>query len=319
MQTRPKQNFFHIAIFVLAGILLSACETVDIKPAPKKDSIQEIEDKKTVEIDLKKLELDEIHKLPQYIECRSLLEQAAKDLKKRPVVSVKVESINGYSDDADVANMYYLQPVTDKYPLDASIRDFVCPKTINDVKVTYQLLKGPSYKPWYYFSYYGEHKGIDTSSPTNPKGNVVSRFGDKPPEINLHIDKLEIVSLKPEQSFSDEDLEFTINNFTFDSANGISFNFHNKGKKDLAIRKFDVTLGSKNMEVDFKKSIINLPANKMYSRKGVNAGHASRKWFVTDANKAVRLKVSVIYKADWTIKKLFDERYIRIRDLGINQ
>ncbi len=310
-------------VLISAVFLLSACELVGKKTeveADKKKPVKEkpVEKEITQEPDYTKLTLEQVHNLPENRACKKLLALAETKLSKRPVVPVKINALKGLSNDVIPGNMYILVPVAEKYPLDDAIRTYKCPEKIEDVRVDYYLKKGPGYQKWYYFSYKGKEKGINARNPVEPAGKITSRYGDTPPEVILQIDKLHVTALKPAHIFADDDISFKFNRIIFDLSNRASFQFYNRGKKELAIRKFEIILGKNTYEVDFKDNIIKLEPGKVFRMNDVEVGISQGKWFVGNANKAVRFKVSIVYKADRQIKKLVSEKYFRVKDLGIN-
>ena len=307
---------------LIFGVLLSACELVETKPdtvsVPKKPE-KKVAKPEVSAPDISKLSLKEIHDLPRYKECKKLLSRAELKLKIKPPVPVKIKTIEGMPEDINIDNMFYLEPETEKYPQDDSIRNYECPRKIEDVKVTYRLIKGPGYKKWYDYSYHGNLKGFDLYSSSGPVGRIESHFGEKPPEVTFQIDKIEIISLSPSHTFSNDDVSFRVNKISFSGKKIISFQFFNKSKESLAIRKFELMLGSDVFQVDFKDNIVDLAQYQMQKMNDVEVGISQKKWYVADGNKPVRFMVRLLYKTGRQIKKLSVENYIRTKDLGINK
>lgn len=316
-------SYIHFGIFFVVGLMLTACEIIEKKETIEKKPPVITEpvkvEKKPEKPDYSKLTLEEIHNLPTNRECRKLLEWANEELRKRPVVNVIVKTVKGLSEKLDLDNVFYLKPMAEKYPLDSSIRSYHCPKHIEDVKVIYKLNKGDGFSSLYHFTYFGDLQGINVSNPFNPEGLIESRFGDGPPLLTLHIDKIEIASISPSQIFSNEDMDFQLENLVFGVENRVDFNFFNKSQENLAIRKFRLTIGKRDIAVDFKNNTIRLKPGKTISKSGIKAGKSRNKWFVNDSNKLVIVVARVVYQAGWKFKKLQIEKYLRLGDLGINQ
>ena len=303
--------------FLFAGLLLTACETTGLKPSIESGPKKTVE-KITVR-DYSNLTLEELHNLPHNKDCKKLLSKAEQELKKRPTVPVKVEAVKRLSDIIKLDAMFYLSAMAEKYPLDSSIRTFSCPKNIENVKIFYSLMQGPAYTPWNYYSYHGDVKGIDVSSPSNPGGLIEARFSDNPPKITLHLDKVQIYSLSPSHTFSNKDIDFTFNNIVLDRDKHISFDIHNKSQKNLKIFRIKITLGPYDYLVNFKSNIIKLKPGKNYSGTGVKVERNIYRWFVFDGNKSVKIIPTILYQAGSQLKNLHGEVYIRIKDLSVNQ
>lgn len=293
---------------------------VEKEPAHKIEP-KKVEKKKGPEPDYSKLTLEEFHNLPQNRECRELLARADMELKKRPVIKVMIKTVKGLSeaDELDLENVFYLEPEAEKYPLDSSIRSYHCPQQLEDVKVLYTLKKGPGFSSLYQFTYYGDRQGINVSNPSNPEGQIESRLGDNPPSLTLNIDRMEVESINPSYTFSNKDIDFILENIGFGIENHVNIRVKNKTDKNLAIRKFRMTIGGRDVQVDFKKDILKLKPGETISKNGIKAGRSTKKWFVSDGGKQIMVVARVVYQAGWDIKKLQGEKYVKIGDLGINQ
>ena len=313
----------------LVWLLLPGCGTVEpvkpvkskpikSKPAIEKEHVKQ-EKKKLVPRDISKLSLEEIHNLPRYRECRRLLKRADQELKKRPTVPVRINAFKGLSEMVDLGKMFYLEPEAEQYPLDDSIRHYKCPKNIEDVKVYYHLKKGTAYASWYYYSYEGKEKGIDTLSAINPQGLIESRFGSKPPSVALQIDKMKIISLHPSRTISNKDIEFILEDVAFDSEKHISFDIYNKSDSDVVIRDVKFTLGPFNFHANLDGKFVKVAPQKRYIKTGVEAGFNKKTWFVKDSARPVRLSAKIIYQKKGQFKLLSTDLYLKLLDFGINQ
>ena len=308
----------------LLGLLLPGCGTVEpVKPVKSKPAIEKgharQEKKKVMPRDISKLTLEEIHNLPNYKECRRLLTRADQELKKRPTISVRINAFKGLSEMVDLGKMFYLKPEAEQYPLDDSIRHYKCPKKIEDVKVYYHLKNGPAYAPWYYYSYKGKEKGIDTRSAVNPQGVIESHFGSKPPSLVLRINKMKIITLHPSRTISNKDMDFTLRDVAFDSEKRISFNIYNKSKDDVVIRDIKLTLGPFNFHANLNSNFVKVAPQKVYLKTGVESGSNKKTWFVNDSAKPVRLSAKITYQKKGQFKLLSTDLYLKLLDFGINQ
>jgi hypothetical protein len=308
---------------VFLGLLLTGCETIEtaktIKTKPVIKSKAKKREKKAAPIDISKLSLEEIHNLAKYKECRRLLFKAKQELKKRPTVPVNIIAIKGLSEVVDVEKMFYLEPMAEQYPVDDSIRHFTCPNKIEDVKVFYYLKKGPAYASWYYYSYAGKEKGIDTRAPVDPHGQIMSRFGDVPPRLTLKMDKMKVISLHPSRTISNKDMDFILRNIALDSEKRISFEIYNKSGNQLTIRDIKLSLGPLHFHTDLKGKIVKLDPRERYSKTGIKTGFNKSGWFIKDGTKAVNLVARVVYQKKGRFKLLSTDMYIRLLDLGMNQ
>jgi len=316
MHTRLFHNFSLLGVIFLVGFALTGCETPGKKVLVEPPQ-QKIEPKKE-KPDLNKMTLEEIHNLPAYRECRERLARAEVEVKKRSVVKIVVKPMKGMSGKSVLQDMFYLEPSAETYPQDSSIRTYHCPETINDVMVTYTLNIGPGFSPLYHFDYHGDQKKINVSNSVKPEGVIKLRFDDKPPSITFNIVKVEAKSFHPSYSFSNEDMDFILENIEFGAENHLNIRVKNKSKRNLAIKKFRITIGNRNFEVDFKKDILKLKPGETILKNNINAGRSNTKWFVTDGNKFIMVVARVVYQAGWDFKKLKAERYTKITALGIN-
>lgn len=323
MRILLNQKLLFLCVPACLGLLLTACGTmekagkIERKP-PVKSEIKK-EEKKATPLDLSKLTLEEINNLPSFKECRSLLSKADQELEKRPRVSVKINAFEGLSEIVNLEKMFYLEPRAEQYPLDDSIRHYMCPKKIEDVKVFYQLKKGSSYAPWYYFSYAGKEENINTRAVANPRGYISSRLDNKPPSLVLKIDKMRIVSLHPSHTVSNEDMDFLLRNIKLDTEKNISFVIYNKSQKNLTIRDVRLTVGPYHFHTELKGEIVKLAPHGRYIKRGIKSGFNSKLWVIKDATKPVRLISRIVYQVNGKYKLLSGDEYITLQSLGVNQ
>lgn len=321
MQQRNNQKIALIATSLIIGVLLTACETGGIKPDDK--SIQKEDEKKTrtpesSQADITKLSLKQIHNLSEYRECKKILDHAEKTLSKRPLIPVEVKDNKGLAAGNDLDNYFHLSPSVERYPLDDAIRNFDCPKTLGEVKVVYTLEKGPGYSPHYHYIYTGNLKGINVSLPTNPGGEIEWLYKDKPPHIILHMDKIQVDSLSPSYTFSNEDMDLTINEIMFGN-NQVSFKFRSKSDNKLTIRKFRLFVSGREIQVDFKNNIVKLEEGQVYIKNRAYGKGEMNNWVLNDLDKYVTLGVTVAYRSGWSYKKLKMDKLVKIKDLGVNK